>query len=551
MTVLPDPPVFAGTPMAQITPFTYREGATLMYLIERLKRWSVELGPSVQAVLDKALEELTEYVDDAKNFWQNKFDDFMANIIKELEALNDQAVAQLILNINSETREAIEEWYMLYGGDALNRSGQPFGDRNLNTVTDAGFYYQFGIANVTTSNNYPFSGSSCFGRVYRYSDNPSRIVQKVTATFNGRTGWRRSSDGGATWTLWEFYPTEKEVDTAIREHIAGYYYPVKITNNVFSKASGSDFMVLHSANSVELIGILVINADDVVGSDWVEVGKLPPDAIPAIVYPRFFTHTTGLASYNIRVTNNGIISVRSVTGMLPSSTELLMTAFWLTGSKATTAYGRLFRRFFYGEDYQTTKIIGTNKTLSSIAIHGGEVEEGSEELARELALRTGASLYAHDAMVQRVWNGMHVFDAMHPSSNGYDDPDALEVVTQSKRCVSFHGAADGAYNTIGAVSFVGGLDIELREAISRELRAAGFTVMDNPSSFPLLAGTNPTNICNRTTIAGGVQIEATNTQRRAFFPGNDYSRTVRKSGQRTGVFDQYISAIERAIDSVE
>lgn len=108
MTVLPDPPVFAGTPMAQITPFTYREGATLMYIIERLKRWSVELGPSVQAVLDEALKELTEYVDDAKTFWDTKFDEFIQNIIKELEGLNDQSVANLVNDVKSFTRIALD-----------------------------------------------------------------------------------------------------------------------------------------------------------------------------------------------------------------------------------------------------------------------------------------------------------------------------------------------------------------------------------------------------------------------------------------------------------
>lgn len=113
MTVLPDPPVFSGTPMAQITPFTYREGATLMYLIERLKRWSVELGPEIQAILDEALNELTAYVDDAKIFWQYKFDEFMANIVTELEALNDQAVANLIRDELSKTREALDEQYKL------------------------------------------------------------------------------------------------------------------------------------------------------------------------------------------------------------------------------------------------------------------------------------------------------------------------------------------------------------------------------------------------------------------------------------------------------
>lgn len=109
MTELPVPPVFTGAPMAQITPFTYREGATLMYIVERLKRWSVELGPEVQKIIDDAVNQFSNDIEIIKSDWQKYFDDFIADVIAQLEALNDQSVANLIGNIQSFTRKALEQ----------------------------------------------------------------------------------------------------------------------------------------------------------------------------------------------------------------------------------------------------------------------------------------------------------------------------------------------------------------------------------------------------------------------------------------------------------
>lgn len=102
------PPPFTYEPIAQITPFTYREGATLMSIVRRLKDWSIKLGPQVQQIIDDAVAQFAEELSNAKQSWQESFDQFMENVFNELKAMNDPVVAGLINDMESETREAIQ-----------------------------------------------------------------------------------------------------------------------------------------------------------------------------------------------------------------------------------------------------------------------------------------------------------------------------------------------------------------------------------------------------------------------------------------------------------
>lgn len=135
MSILPNPPVFAGTPMAQITPFTYREGATLMHIVDRLKRWSVELSPEIQLIINTALNELVQYVDSAKDFWDEKFNEFISNIVKELEGLNDQAAANLVANELSQLHQALAT-RIDYNSRYINAVGDEARKRGIALVAD-------------------------------------------------------------------------------------------------------------------------------------------------------------------------------------------------------------------------------------------------------------------------------------------------------------------------------------------------------------------------------------------------------------------------------
>ncbi|MVO87937.1 hypothetical protein GPA10_25055 [Streptomyces sp. p1417] len=185
-----------------------------------------------------------------------------------------------------------------------------------------------------------------------------------------------------------------------------------------------------------------------------------------------------------------------------------------------------------GVDYQIRSASPAGATWASIAIHGGGIEIGSGEMAREVA-GTRMRYYELDGM-KPIDNG-----DLHITSTNYDEPGALAMVTASRRCLSFHGyvGTDGEPTTA-----LGGLDAQLVARVHRNLTAAGFTVTNAPSE---IAGTNPANICN-IGPHGGVQLEMSRTLRRSFFPGDDWSRPVRESGARTETFYRYATAVKAA-----
>lgn len=555
-------------PLNNITPFTRVDGWSFLEVLEGLRNYIVNIfRPEIDEnfeLIEKQMNEwfiayqkdhadLLEQILSAKNEWQDFFDQFIIDVINQLAGLNDKSVAQLILDTSSETRKALEEWYMIYGGDALNRVGKPLGTTNLNTLFDPGFYHQNVISNVNSLNNYPFTSSSCRVEIRRFQTASTGVVQIATNNITGQMAWRRSTNTGTQWTDWEFYSTSADTEAAIREYTSTRFYPLDIIDSNFEVATGSALLVECAGNVVTLVGALSLKTDGYIdrGNPERLVAKFPPDSKPNLVYPRYFTHQNEVngETYIVRISGSGLY-IYGYGGESKAGAYLPISSNWVTRSRPTTMFGKLFGMFFEGEDWQTRKIVGTFPKLSSIAIHGGEVEPGSSECAMDLSARLSASFYEHDAMKTYVWGDKHVFNVMHPDSNGYDDPDALDVVRASERCVSFHGAANNVNGVTGAVSWVGGRDVELRTAITQKLRAAGFVAYDNVETFPTLAGTNATNICNKTKTLAGVQIEASVDQRKQFFPNNDYSRENRLTGMRTNNFNNYMQAIEEAVKQV-
>ncbi|MEV8395912.1 MULTISPECIES: poly-gamma-glutamate hydrolase family protein [unclassified Streptomyces] len=183
-----------------------------------------------------------------------------------------------------------------------------------------------------------------------------------------------------------------------------------------------------------------------------------------------------------------------------------------------------------GVDYTRTSLTPTGATWASIAIHGGAIEPGSGEMAREVA---GTRMtYFEFAGIKSSNN-----TRLHLTSTVYDEPMGIGLVAASRRCLSFHGYAgiDGVPETA-----IGGLDTALVQKITTALQARGFAVVSAPSE---IAGTDPLNICNKTLAGMGVQLELSRAQRAAFFPNGDLSRAMRESGQRTAAFYEYAAAI--------
>ena len=121
MTEITNLPYRDGVPFSTATPFTYREGATVLQLIRALKDWAgnvvPELNDALNAFWDKYLLDHQAVLDDiitTKDEWQALFDQFMADVVAQLEVLNDQAVSALVEDSSSETRNSLNENFANY-----------------------------------------------------------------------------------------------------------------------------------------------------------------------------------------------------------------------------------------------------------------------------------------------------------------------------------------------------------------------------------------------------------------------------------------------------
>lgn len=189
-----------------------------------------------------------------------------------------------------------------------------------------------------------------------------------------------------------------------------------------------------------------------------------------------------------------------------------------------------------GVAYSRTAVAPAGTTWAAIAIHGGGIEGGSGEMAREISQAGTTMAYYEFAGLKKANNV-----DLHITSTHYDEPMGQALVANARRCLSFHGyvGTDGVPETA-----IGGLDTELVARVTAALTRAGFAVNTAPSE---IAGTDPLNICNRTASNGGVQLEMSRALRNSFFPGGVNTKAVRDSGARTAVFYRYASAIRAAL----
>ncbi|MFG2670480.1 poly-gamma-glutamate hydrolase family protein [Streptomyces sp. NPDC048445] len=187
-----------------------------------------------------------------------------------------------------------------------------------------------------------------------------------------------------------------------------------------------------------------------------------------------------------------------------------------------------------GVDYSRTAVAPAGATWSSIAIHGGGIETGSGEMAREVAAAGARMAYYEFQGLKTSGNG-----DLHITSTNFDEPTAVALVTATKRCLSFHGfvGTDGVPETA-----LGGLDTGLVASLTASLTASGFRVITTPSE---IGGTDPANICNTTSSGAGVQLEMSRALRDSFFPGAN-TRPIRDSGARTEAFYRYAAAVRAA-----
>ena len=213
-----------------------------------------------------------------------------------------------------------------------------------------------------------------------------------------------------------------------------------------------------------------------------------------------------------------------------------------------TTYGKRWRRNEWSQivEEQATDNVETQKII--MAVHGGGIETGTSEIALATAgydpatLATSADGYGlHD-----FW----LFEGLLPSGNGdlhvtashYDDPIATELVRNARRCISLHGCTDAQAS--GKIQ-LGGRDHQLRDIILEELELVGIPA--EVSTNPMLDGSLPDNIANKTEIGGCAQLEMGRSYRESLFGMN--TRPQRKK-TTNAQFWLLVGALRRAVSHV-
>jgi phage replication-related protein YjqB (UPF0714/DUF867 family) len=131
---------------------------------------------------------------------------------------------------------------------------------------------------------------------------------------------------------------------------------------------------------------------------------------------------------------------------------------------------------------------------------------------------------------------------LHVTASNYDDPIARELVRNARRCISLHGCTDHQAN--GRIQ-LGGLDFELRDIVLEELTAAH--IKAEIAANPLLDGSLPDNIANKTRIGGCAQLEMGTSFRSGLYGINTRPRRKNTTNDR---FSRLVAALRRAMSRV-
>lgn len=114
-------------PLNNITPFTRVDGWSFLEVLEGLRRYVVEIlvgeiddrnkliTDQMNAWFEQYKQdhfELIKDIQDSKDAWQVLFDDFMADVVAQLEALNDLAAANLVNNETSKLKIALNKHFV-------------------------------------------------------------------------------------------------------------------------------------------------------------------------------------------------------------------------------------------------------------------------------------------------------------------------------------------------------------------------------------------------------------------------------------------------------
>jgi phage replication-related protein YjqB (UPF0714/DUF867 family) len=158
------------------------------------------------------------------------------------------------------------------------------------------------------------------------------------------------------------------------------------------------------------------------------------------------------------------------------------------------SFAELKRHEALGRDFRVVQVDRPGSCAVVIAPHGGMIEAGTSEIA---GLVAGAdhSLFCFEGLKPYGENR-----DLHITSHRFDHSDCVALVARHEIVLSVHGCMGESR------IFIGGLDNEFGERLSRRIADAGFDAVSDGHNYP---GRHPLNICNRGCLGRGAQLEIT------------------------------------------
>ncbi|MGW7369256.1 poly-gamma-glutamate hydrolase family protein [Streptomyces sp. NPDC054841] len=224
--------------------------------------------------------------------------------------------------------------------------------------------------------------------------------------------------------------------------------------------------------------------------------------------------------------------------------------------KEGTDFARRYKRHELFDNSDSLRYPFNRTTI--MALHGGGIEGGTSELCLAIAGYHPATLAVQPAggPVHDYWmfEGVRASNnsELHVTSTNNDDRSALSMAAGSLNVLSLHGctaAQAGASAGVPEAVVVGGLNTHFKTYLHEEFQAAGFQTIDG-STVPALAGEDPANICNKTLLGKGAQLEMTTELRQSMFDAGYFTRLGRPT-HTNAVFDAFVGAARKAIARLE
>ncbi|WP_254802968.1 poly-gamma-glutamate hydrolase family protein [Kitasatospora sp. SUK 42] len=237
--------------------------------------------------------------------------------------------------------------------------------------------------------------------------------------------------------------------------------------------------------------------------------------------------------------------------LYPSNTALYTDPALVEG----VDYGRRYRRHLIDDQSPQSRTALVRTTV--IAPHGGGIEGGTSELCLSIAGYHPADLAPTPTAgpVYDFWmfEGLRASNnsALHVTSTHCDDGVARALCGGSSNVLSLHGCtpAQAGLEAGAQAVLVGGLNSTFRQYLMEEFAAAGIRAV-TASGEEEIAGISPENICNRSLLGMGAQLEMTTDLRAAMFAPGKNTRADR-AANTLPLFWSFTTAVRTAVRRLE